>query len=501
VSGSDDGATTTSRQPLRPTASLPAPCAPLGWPAWRLRDAVVGGELSVVEVVRAHLDRLESVDPVLNAAVVLRRDAALRDAEEAQARLDGGATPGPLFGVPFTVKDVIATAGIPTRCGSAAFFDNVPEVDAVAVARLRQAGAILIAKTNCPEFAFGVTTANVAHGVTRNPWGAHSPGGSSGGEAALVAAGASALGLGTDYGGSLRWPAQCCGVLALRPGLGSADGTGQLPGPGGRMDGRAGEAPWSDSVQRRLQTVGPIARSVADLAVAAAVIGGAEVAGLPSKAVEVEPGALHGIRIGWSVAEGGQRVGSDVRQVIRSMAADLDAAGLATAEVSGVLDGLHPTFNALRDTDALADLRTAVGPRRHLVGLAALASLDAAPASAVDTAPLWAEIDRLRRRVVARLRRTPLLVVPVAPSAACDLDGTAEVDGEVVAGFGLMAQCRAVSALGFPVLSIPVGHDASGLPVSVQVVAEPGREDLLFRLGRVLEQLYGGWQVPPWSTT
>src|SRR4051794_8137530 len=198
---------------MTPYPRLTAPRAPVGWPAWRLRDAISAGQLRVVDVVQAHLDRLAEVQPTLTAAVEVRREAALAEAARAQARLDAGEPAGPLCGVPFTVKDVIATAGTPTRCGSAAFVDNVPAVDAVAVRRLRAAGAILIAKTNCPEFAFGVTTDNQVYGVTTNPWGAHSPGGSSGGEAALVASGASPLGLGTDYGGSLRWPAQCCGVL------------------------------------------------------------------------------------------------------------------------------------------------------------------------------------------------------------------------------------------------------------------------------------------------
>jgi amidase len=491
---------------LRPSASLRPPRAPVGWPAWRLRDAIVAGELRAVDVVHAHLERLDEVEPRLHAAVALRPDAALREAEELQDRLDAGLSVGPLCGVPFTVKDIIATAGMPTRCGSAAFADNVPAVDARAVARLRAAGGVLIAKTNCPEFAFGVTTDNAAFGETRSPWGDHSPGGSSGGEAALVCAGASALGLGTDYGGSLRWPAQCCGLVALRPGLVTVDGTGVLPEGGGRMDGHAGRAPWGDSVQRHFQVIGPIARTVRDLEIALAVISGpGPLAETPGRTTSASAGGLESsadpvdrLSIGWIVAENSQRVGSDVEEVVRSVVAELGHRGVVVEETAGVLDGLHEAFNDLRDTDRLADLRGAVGDRRALVGDDARRLLDCSPLSAMDPALPWAELGRLRERVLGQLERTPVLLLPVAPSAACGRDGSADVDGAEIGGFALMAQCRAVSALGFPALSVPVGHDRHGLPVSVQVVTAPGHEDLALGVGELLERCFGGCRPPPW---
>jgi amidase len=488
VSGVEEGAIALAgHDELFPAASLRAPRDPVGWAAWRLRDAVVTRELGIEDVVSAHLARLEEVEPTLGAAVFVRRDAALREASDAQALLDDGAEPGPLCGVPITVKDIIATEGTPTRCGSGAFAGNVPEVDAVAVQRLRAAGAIVIAKTNCPEFAFGITTENEAHGITHSPWGAHSPGGSSGGEAALVAAEASALGIGSDYGGSVRWPAQCCGVLALRPGAGAVDGTGQLPERGGRMDGRPGTASGPDSVQRQFQVIGPIARTVRDLAIAFGVLGG--------RGVVAGAGDL---RIGWLTTVDGSRVAPDVESAVRAVAAELSAAGVAVEEATGTLDGLHSAFNELRDTDPLADLRAALGTRRALVGAAASLLLDAAPVSSADPAPLQQKLAHRRARVLERLQRTPVLVLPVAPAAACGLEGTALVEGELVAGFGLMAQCRAVSALGCPALSIPVVRDRRGLPLSVQVVAGPGQEGLVLSVGLVLERLLGGRQAPPW---
>ncbi|HEX3875009.1 MAG TPA: amidase, partial [Solirubrobacteraceae bacterium] len=324
----------------RAEATLDAPRAPVGWPAWRLRDAVIAGELGVREVVRAHLDRLDEVEPWLNAAAAIRRESALAEATDLETRLAGGEQPGALCGVPVTVKDVIATAGTPTACGSPAFAGNVPEVDAVAVGRLRAAGAIVIAKTRCPEFAFGVTTPG-----TRSPWGAHSPGGSSGGEAALIAAGASAVGIGTDYGGSLRWPAQCCGVLALRPGAGALDGTGQLPGRGGRMDGRPG-APGPDSVQRHFQVIGPIGRTVRDLAIVLATLGARQLPAAGPQEAGGDSGGLRERRIGWVPGEDSERVGDDARAALAGAVGALADAGLNVEPAPGSLDGLHVAFNA-----------------------------------------------------------------------------------------------------------------------------------------------------------
>jgi amidase len=473
----------------RPVPVLRAPVEPAGWPAWRIREAVVSGELTVPQVIAAHLDRIEEVDRELNAAALILRDDAMAAAYSLQESLDAGAEPGPLCGVPFSVKDVIAAAGSVTACGSAVFAGNVPTTDAVAVRLLREAGAILVAKGNCPEFAFGVTTESLTRGVTLSPWGTQSPGGSSGGDAVLVATGAVALALGTDYGGSLRWPAQCCGVLALRPGLGSVDGTGQLPGPSGRMDGSA-EPAGAESVQRHFQVVGPLARETRDLALSFAVL-----AVTPPADGEAE---LDGLRVGWLCSESSGPVSREVQDIVRGLAARLSAARLQPAEVPGLFDGLHETYNRLRDTDDLADLRAAVGLRRGLLGSGPARILDAAPASTADPAPLWRRLDELRSNVLAQLAETPVLIFPVAPAATCDLDGVADVDGLRLSGFEVMAQCRAVTALGLPVVSIPVGRDRDGRPVSVQVIARPGHEEDALRVAALLERSCGGRQEPAW---
>jgi len=488
---STDPAVTAQR---RATAMVTAPQDPVARPAWALRDAVAAGELGAVEVVAAHLERLKEVQPALNAAITVLDESALRAAEHLQDALSAGEPAGVLCAVPFSAKDILATARVRTTCGSGAFAENVPVADAVAIMRMRAAGAVLIAKSNTPEFAFGVTTQNPAFGPTRNPWGLHSPGGSSGGEAVLVSSGASAVGLGTDFGGSLRWPAQCCGILALRPTAGRVDGTGQLPEAGGWMDGHPGPALGEPSAQQRLQTVGPLARTVRDLAVVTAVI--ADDPALLAFAAEPTRAAAT-FAIGWLTSESSQIVDGAVQQAVADAAAALGQFGFPLRHTPTVLDGLHHAFNAVRATDPLLELRAALGDHVDLVGEHARQIVLGAPASPADPAPLWAELERLRAGVLNQLAETPVLLAPVAPSVGCDMDATAIVDGVVLRDFELMAQCRAVSALGLPSLSILVGQ-VDGLPVSVQVIAGPGREDLVLRVGLVLEQLLGGHQQPPW---
>src|SRR3954468_2879811 len=181
---------------------------------------VRSGRRGAPEVLEGYLERVGALNPQINAVVSLRADEARRDARRLDARIRSGEAVGALAGVPFTVKDVIATDDLPTTCGSVVMKDHRPSADAAVVSLLRAAGAVLVGKTNTPEFAFGVDTCNDLFGRTNNPLGPWTPGGSSGGEAAAVAAGMSAFGVGTDFGGSIRWPAQCTGLVGLRPTVG-----------------------------------------------------------------------------------------------------------------------------------------------------------------------------------------------------------------------------------------------------------------------------------------
>ena len=227
-------------------------------------------ELSPVEVTRAHLERIAALDAGLNAFVRVAAERALEEARTAERELAAGAVRGPLHGVPLALKDLFDTAGLATTAGSRILAGNVPARDAAAVARLRGAGLVLLGKTNLHEFAFGVTTDNPHHGPCRNPWDrGRSPGGSSGGSGAALAAGLCAASLGTDTGGSVRIPAAACGVVGLKPTLGRVSRRGVVP------------LAWS------LDTVGPMARTVEDVALLLAAVAGPDP---EDEACSVRPG-------------------------------------------------------------------------------------------------------------------------------------------------------------------------------------------------------------------
>ena len=238
--------------------------------ATALAALVRDGEVSPVEVVRAHLRRIEDVNGRLNAIVTLD-DRAEDRAREAEAAAAAGALWGPLHGVPITVKDCVDTAGLRTTRGSRLFSDHVPAADATVVQRLTDAGAIVIGKTNMPEFALWWETDNVVFGRTENPWlQGRTPGGSSGGEAAAIASGMSPLGIGSDVGGSIREPANYCGIVGLKATHGRVPLT----------------AHWPD-VLLRFMHVGPMARTVRDVALALSVIAGPD--GVDTYAVPIAP--------------------------------------------------------------------------------------------------------------------------------------------------------------------------------------------------------------------
>src|ERR1700755_3402173 len=242
--------------------------------ATRIAELVAKREISPVEAVQAHLDRIAEVNPKVHAIVALA-DGALDAAKRAEAAVMSGATLGPLHGVPFTVKDSIDTAGVLTQRGSPIFKGRVPDTDATAVARVKAAGGILIAKTNPPEFATSIETDNLLTGQTNNPWNLdYTPGGSSGGESAAIAAGMSPLGIGSDLSISLRGPAAHTGVVGFKATHGRLPMTGHWP-----------------RVPRRFWHIGPMARSVRDVALAYSLMAGPDGAdGFSISSLDVDAG-------------------------------------------------------------------------------------------------------------------------------------------------------------------------------------------------------------------
>src|SRR3982074_3084887 len=206
----------------------------IGAPATWIARAIRTRKISSLEVVRAHLEHIHTVNPRINAVVFATAESALKQARAADRRNMRKNVPGPLHGVPFTAKDIFDTAGLPTTAGLRMLRTNIPDHDATVIARMRAAGAILIGKTNCPPGGVGGDSWNPLHGGTRNPYDINrSPGASSSGEAAIIAAGGSPLGIGSDSGGSIRLPAHYCGIAALKPTAGVIPSTGAYALPGG----------------------------------------------------------------------------------------------------------------------------------------------------------------------------------------------------------------------------------------------------------------------------
>lgn len=434
--------------------------------ATAIAQAVSGGELSAAEVLRRAGEAAESAREI-NAFVTEDWDRAEAIAASIDRRRSNGEPLGPLAGVPMSVKDVIAVAGIRATGCSVAFAGNIATVTAPAVARLLEADAVVVGKTNCPEFAFGTTCTSPLLGTTLNPrYPEVSVGGSSGGEAAALAAGVSALGVGTDFGGSLRWPAQCAGIAALRPTAGSLSAHGQLPGSSGDMGHNVDAEP--SGMQGKLQTIGPMARSLRDLGLAWSVM-----SGQPAP----QSGEVASARVGW--ADGSQfgPVRGEVSTLLQSVADWLTERGHSVRHAPELFAECLPAYNRLRKVDPMVDHEAAVRGREGDISQANLdvitSSFSAAPAERRVAAEAAAA---MQREALGVFSDCEIIILPVAGGPACDLEGTLDIDGRRLGGWQLMGQCRAVTLTGAPVVSLPVGLAQSGLPLSVQIVAAPGQE-------------------------
>lgn len=452
--------------------------------ATQLARALRARELSPVEVVDAYLARVEAENPALNAIVTLRADDARREAAEAERALARGEE-GPLLGVPFTVKDVFATAGVRTTCGTALLADHVPAADATAVARLRAAGGIMLGKTNCSELALWPHTANPLFGETRSPLGPVSPGGSSGGESAAIAARLSPLGLACDFGGSLRWPAQCTGIASIRPTVGRIPGTGLLPA----LSRREPAPPNSVSLQGRVQVAGPMARTVADLELALGSLCGPD--GLDPAAVPVplRPSAavdVGALRIAWCDGDGVTAVRADLVAVVERAAARLGASPARPA----ALERANDCYSRLRAVDGLYEVRALVAGRESEIG-EPLRNLLATTgvASMADLATLWIERDELLADFLAFLEEVDVLLLPVAAVPAYDPSGPARAGTRELTPWEVLAPCRAISLFGVPAAAVPCGFSVEGLPVCVQVVGRPFREDEVLAVAAAIESV------------
>lgn len=436
----------------------------LGLDARTIAAAVRRGETRARAVVEEHLAHIAETNPRLNAIVTVS-DRVLADADALDARVARGQDVGPLAGVPFTVKDLIATAGVRTTAASRALADHVPEVDAPSVAAMRAAGAILVGKTNTPEFGTSGLTDSELFGPAVNPLSSAdvplSPGGSSGGEAAAIASGMSALGLGTDFGGSVRWPAHCTGLCSVRPTVGRVSADGQYPGV------RAGAHVLANpvTVHGVLQTVGPMARTLGDAALALRVVSAPHIAWVDPADVDVAR-----LDITWAPGEGTIPVDPIIGDSVQDAAGAL---GARRYEGSALAEG-NALFGTLRATQTHADIEELGRPAAFGASIREMLSASGRSGQR-EVEELWAARTRYVHDLLAEMG--DVLVLPVASITAPPLHlDRFDVDGRSLTWQEALASCRAISVAGFPSVVVPVGRAGDGMPVGVQIVARPFHE-------------------------
>ncbi len=464
--------------------------------AWQTAEDIRAGRVTAVEVVTGSLECIHRLQPALNAVTIAFDEQALaaaRAADEAVRR--GGPLPA-LLGAPVTVKDHIWMTGAPSTNGSLALRDFVPPEDAVPVARLRAAGAIIVGKTNNPEFCYRGFTDNLVYGLTRNPWDTErTPGGSSGGAAASVAAGATSIALGTDGGGSIRIPASFCGVVGHKPTFGLVP---KEPGFKG----------W-----KTLSVDGPLARSVRDAALVLSVIAGP--AAEDDMSYPGPPGAdylatasasvggdLRGLRVAWSADLGMLPVDPDVRAVFAEAVQVF--AGLGCELVEAAPTTPHPT--QLWNTIALAEGFSSEGP------LLATARSQMSPGTAQiieagrdTTAGQYVDAlhdkGRYTRAWAEFFTGFDLLLTPTMQLTAfgVGLETPVAIEGQPVDPFfdDWCTTCLAANLTGMPATSVPAGFDTQGMPVGLQVMGPRWADALTLRAAAAFEQAVPWQQFRP----
>jgi amidase len=447
----------------------------------KLRDALARRELTARAAVEASLEAIARLDPALCAFLTVSAESARAAADALDARSE---IVGPLHGVPVAIKDLADTAGIRTTYGSTLYRDHVPETDDAVVDRLKRAGAVIVGKTMTPEFGFGAVCVNDLAGPTRNPFDpALTSGGSSGGSAVAVAAGMVTLAHGTDFGGSVRTPASFCGVAALRPT------PGRLPNPARALG-------WD-----MLSTAGFIAGSVDDLALALQATAGPD----PRDPLSMRrfPPALSSARkprIAWTEDFGVAPVARAVRVPFRAAVAKLDRTFDAHAAHPNCANAIE-TFHTLRPPL----IRQAYLRHYRTHGDALTRTVRwwierGAETKAADWLAAEAERTALYRRFLAFFDEWDVLVAPAAsvlpwPNDAGDVT---EIDGEALPTLiDYLAVTFIVSLVGCPVVVVPAGRAANGLPVGIQLIGAPGKDAALLALAARIEEACAFQRIEP----
>ncbi|MGZ6671048.1 MAG: amidase [Solirubrobacteraceae bacterium] len=445
--------------------------------AGELAGMIAAGEATSAEVVDAHLARIEEVNPDVNAVTVTLADEARAAAAAVDRAVGAGAPLGPLAGVPFSVKENIDVAGSATTWGVAALSAQIAGADAPMVARLREAGAVPIARTNLPDFAFRWDTASGRAGRTRNPWDeTRTPGGSSGGEAAALASGMTPFGLGNDLGGSLRIPAQMCGIAALRPSR-------------GRVASGAVTQPWPEPISIQMTNCqGPLARRVCDLRLALEIISAHD-----ARDPRWVPAPLQGppvdgpVRVAVVRDPAGGGIDPHVRAGIDRAADWLADAGyeVVDAEPPQITETAATWFDVIwADVGALwPGMEPIAGPDEVAFVARCMTTDTFQPVDQAAQLAAWVAVFRHGAAWAQFLHDHPVVLSPVCCERPWLIDADIARLEEIAAAMRMVV---AVNVLGLPSCAVPVGCD-DGLPQGVQLIGARFREDLLLDAAQAVE--------------
>jgi Asp-tRNA(Asn)/Glu-tRNA(Gln) amidotransferase A subunit family amidase len=449
-------------------------------------------EISPLELIAAHLDRTQQIQPQLNPFVHIDAESARARARDSESRIARGDKPRPLEGIPLTVKSCLDVAGWPCPAGSLLRKDYIPVTNATLVSRLEDAGAILLGNTNTPEFLMAYETNNRLSGKTSNPWNpTYSAGGSSGGEAAAIAAGCSMGGVGSDGGGSIRTPAHFCGICGLKPTPGRIPSTGHYP-PGG------GAFAW-------IGVVGPMARTVADLRALFAVMSGPDPGDALSAPVpirEIAASDLRGLRIGvLENPELGRPTPETLSALRRAtqLLCDLNhrVEPLKLEKLDQALDLWWFFFGPV-----IADLfRQSTSGKESQLSPMFLSYLEATQAEPKVTLESFQKacVDRdlVRASLLGQLREVPILLSAVSTAPAFKHGAGNYRPGDPHNYRDTMRFSQWLNLAGFPGFSLPMGQSTEGLPINIQLIGRPHEEDLLLAVAEQLEEARGPWQPSP----
>ena len=448
--------------------------------------------VSPVEVAQSHLDRVQRLNPKLNAFVDVQPELVLAQAQAAEKAVAQGDGLGPLHGVPLSIKSSIDVAGHRCEAGSRLRAGNLPAQDAPLVSRLRSAGAVILGVTNAPEFLMAWETDNLLYGRTNNPWDlTRTSGGSSGGEAAAIAAALSAGGVGSDGGGSVRVPSHFCGICGLKPTPGRIPSTGHFP---------KGVGPFA-----LIGVVGPMARNVEDLSLLFEVLAGCDdgdpcAAPVPPRKITAKE--LKATPIGFFEDDERTPVTPETHQAVQKAAQLLEKSGMAVTQFRP--DGLDESRQLWWKFFGIAGgmmLRPML--RGHEQNLSNILRefymwTAAEPAHTGETLlNAWLGRDELREKILLQMQKHPVLICPAAVIPAFR-HGEREwqIDGRTVKYLDAWSYCEWFNLLGFPAAVVPVSLSAEGLPIGVQIVGRPWEEELVLAVAARLESERGPWPGP-----